>query len=90
MVLVFALQQQLMQQASPGLTLVLTDAGNGIANILTWHDNNPRYAMIAQAFTVRPTSCRPGSDSTTNSQHRVVVEPGECLNQATLARAEWR
>jgi hypothetical protein len=41
-----------MQQASPGLARVLTDAGNGIANILAWHDNNPRYAMIAQALTV--------------------------------------
>ncbi len=41
MAVVVALQQQLIPHVSPGLTHVLTDAGNGIANILTWHDNNP-------------------------------------------------
>ncbi|AHH22134.1 terpene synthase family metal binding domain-containing protein [Nocardia nova SH22a] len=52
MQLVVALREQLLPQAGPGLAHVLDDTVNGIANILTWHDNNPRYAMIARAFSV--------------------------------------
>jgi hypothetical protein len=58
MLLVVVLRERLLRHASPGLAHILTDTANGLANILNWHDDNPRYAMIARAFSVtdQPTA----------------------------------